>query len=282
MKEYTTIHNTQIPKDMSTGQWNLKEKYYEKRIKDLKIWSTISILVLFVAVLVSGFFIVKYSGDREAELKNLSKKVDELTEYTDTLTKFGYTVDELEEKANELTDQISEKQSQLDSLTQSINEKQSQLDDMSYDIDLMNKYNYALYDTMGYRNDITLDILKLIDTECTDRDINPDLVLGIIMVESEGHSGATNSYSGAAGLGQFMPDTGEFIANNYLNLSYDHSTTPYDSITNVSMMIEYLSYLYNKYYGDTVSVLMEYSGGNLSYAYEYYAKVINAVGHNVA
>ena len=162
MKEYTTTHNIQIPKDMSTGQWNLKEKYYEKRIKDLKIWSTISILVLFVAVLVSGFFIVKYSGDREAELKNLSKKVDELTEYTDTLTKFGYTVDELEEKANELTDQISEKQSQLDSLTQSINEKQSQLDDMSYDIDLMNKYNYALYDTMGDRNDITLDILKLI------------------------------------------------------------------------------------------------------------------------
>lgn len=274
MKETQSVKNE--------NEWNKYLKHYESELIRLKILCTAFILVSFVLVAIAGYFIVVGVNNRDTTIRDLNNQVNELLLHKESLSRIGYTVEELEKKADELNKQIEEKQSQLNSLDQSISEKQIQLDNMSYDVDLINKYNYALYDTAGNRNDITLDLLKLIDMKCNEKEIDPDLVLGIIMVESEGHSGATNSYSGAAGLGQFMPDTGEFVANKYLNLSYDHSTTPYDSATNIFMMIEYLSYLYDRYYGDTVSVLMEYSGGDLEYAYEYYAKVIRAVGHHVA
>ena len=261
-----------------TELYNNTVKIYERKIYKLKFWFTIIILILFAVVIGAGCFIINSANERDSQLLELRKEVNDLSDYKDTLSELGYTVDELENKVVELTNEIEKKQSELESINNSITDKQSKLNEISAEVDLIEKYNYALYDTEEKRNDITLDILKFVDTKCIEKNLDPNLVLGIIMVESEGHAGVTNKHSGAAGLGQFIPETGEFIATNYLNLSYDHSTTPYDGDTNVAMIVEYLSYLFDKYNGDTISVIKEYSGGDLNYAYNYYNKVLNAIG----
>lgn len=247
-----------------------------KKTRDTKIICTVMVLAMFIAYLISGGLIIHIANTKDNEMMKLNEKIYDLETYKDTLSEAGCTVDSLRKQIDDLDKQLEDKKSELDSIEKSISEKQTTLDQMSYEVDLINKYNYALYDTEGKRNDITLDMLKYVETECASRGLDPNLVFGIIMVESEGHAGVTNSSSGAAGLGQFMPATGEFIATNYLDLSYDHSITPYDGNTNIAMIIEYLCYLYDKYYGDTISVIKEYCGGDLNYAYNYYNKVLNA------
>lgn len=277
MKEHNIIKSKNQSTNISQYYYNSKDKYYKKYIYRLKFLLIIGISIIIIVI---GVMIVSINNKNDNIIK-LEQKIGILTDYKDTLSNFEYDTNELKDEIEKLENQIDKKQLELNSIDKSIIEKQSELNEMSCNIDLIEQYNYALYDTMGNRNDITLNMLKFIITKCTTKNLDPDLVLGIIMVESEGHSEATNLYTGAAGLGQFISDTGEFVATKYLNIQYDHNITPYNPYVNVTMMIEYLSYLHNKYYNDTVSVLMEYSGGDLEYAYEYYSKIINIVGYNV-
>lgn len=279
MKEWTSTQNR--PQPQNSYQWSLREKWYQRAMYRLKLLFTILMLVLFAALICGGAFIIHFANERESRITSLEVKLNELIETNGSLSDVKESIDILDDQLSDLQSQILEKQSELDSINKSITDNQAKLNDMSYDVSIMEKYNYALYDTNGDRNDITIDLLKQVEDKCNGTNIDPNLVLGIVMVESEGHAGVTNSHSGAAGLGQFMPDTGEFIANNYLNLSYDHSVTPYDKETNINMMVEYLSYLYNKYNGDIISMIKEYSGGDLRYAYNYYAKVLKACNYNI-
>lgn len=259
-----------------------KLKKTKQRLYKVELIFTIIVLVLFVVFIAAGIYICDRAVTRDNTIIKLEKEIDNLNDYIDDLENIGGDVNTLTGERDSLNNEISEKKSELDSINKSIEEKQKLLENVSYDADLVTKYDYVLYDTENKRNDMDLDLIKLAVNECDTMDINPDLVFGIIKVESEGHAGVTNSYSGAAGLGQFMHETGDFIATNYLNIDYDHSSTPYDGSTNIKMMVQYLAYLYDKYNGDTISVIKEYSGGDLQYAYNYYSKVLNAVGHDIA
>lgn len=147
--------------------------------------------------------------------------------------------------------------------------------------DITNRYQYAMYDTIGQRNDLTIDLLIVGDQLMNQFGLNPDLLFGIIMVESEGHADKINPYSGAKGLGQFLPDTGRFIFNTYIDkaMVYDDNTTPFNAEYNLRMTAYYLNYLYINHNNSTMDVIKEYCGGDYEFSLSYYYRVCNVVGY---
>lgn len=153
--------------------------------------------------------------------------------------------------------------------------------DASSIISIEDKYSYAMYDTAGLRNDLTVELLFLGDQLMTECNLDPNLLFGIIMVESEGHADKYNTVSTAAGLGQFLPDTGKFVYNTYIDntIKYDHNITPYNAECNLKMIVYYLDYLYDIHHGSTMDVIKDYCGGDDNFALSYYNRVCNEVGY---
>lgn len=233
-------------------------------------------LFIVLSLIVSMAFYIKIKDD---DMNDLRQQLEEAKEYQKSLAERNITLDSLASELKNIEIEIFNKKSELDFLNSEIEQKQKEITDRQADEAYLSKYNYALYDTEGKKNDISLDLLKLGETMMVSNGLDPNLLFGIIMVESEGHANVTNSYSGAAGLGQFMPSTGEYICAKYMNMSYDHSTTPYDPESNIQMIANYLSYLYNKYDGSTMNVLKEYCGGDEEFTRGYYNKICNVVGY---
>lgn len=145
---------------------------------------------------------------------------------------------------------------------------------------IISRYNFVLKDTENEKTDMTNDLILYGYKLMKKKGLDPSLLFGIIMVESEGHKGLKNPDSGAAGLGQFIEDTGVFVYEKLMGKSnYDHSYTPYIPKTNIEMIVVYLDYLYNKYQGSTLDVLKQYCGGDEAFTYNYYLKVANWVGY---
>lgn len=81
---------------------------------------------------------------------------------------------------------------------------------------LTEKYSYALYDTGGRRTDIDEYLLKVLEESCEENGVNPHIMLGIIMTESEGHANAKNKSSTATGLCQFLSSSGQWTYETLL------------------------------------------------------------------
>jgi len=81
--------------------------------------------------------------------------------------------------------------------------------------------------------------------ECTKRDIEPKLVLGVIQVESSGYHRAVSPV-GAVGLMQIMPATGEELAQDR-GMAWHGPETLFDPVVNVQLGITYLQELSDRY-----------------------------------
>lgn len=150
----------------------------------------------------------------------------------------------------------------------------------SEDQQVISRYSFVLKDTENENTDMNDDLILYGYKLMKKKGLDPSLLFGIIMVESEGHKGCKNPDSGAAGLGQFMEETGIFVYEKLMGKSgYDHEYTPYLPKTNIEMMVVYLDYLYDKYQGSTLDVLKQYCGGDEAFTYNYYLKVANWVGY---
>lgn len=126
---------------------------------------------------------------------------------------------------------------------------------------LSDKYSYALYDTSGNRNDITEDLLQVLETSCNQWGVNPNLMLGIIMTESEGHSYAKNGKSTATGLCQILKGTGKYIYEDLLGNgkgTYTHQLA-LDPSTNIQMGVAYMGTLI-KQRGSVYKAIQSYRG----------------------
>lgn len=88
--------------------------------------------------------------------------------------------------------------------------------------------------------------------------LDPSLVFSIINEES-GFNTLSVSKSGAIGLMQIMPKTGEFVADK-LGLDYDDSSVLFNPDVNIQIGCYYLRYLFNKY-NDLNKVLFSYNAG---------------------
>lgn len=267
--------------------------------------------LLFALVIISGI----YLNEKDQQILEYKNQITELTaantEVKDRLrsalndnvsmtSEHSLAIADLESNIVELHSMAEEQSSSYDELQSAYNELQSQYTQLEqthnqtlleYDElvaenekaeELYTDYSYMYYDTNGDRNDVTPEQVQYAVDLMTEKGLDPGLLLGSIMVESEGHADDVNSSSGATGYGQFLASTGRYIYEDVLQLGeYDHSTTPKDGTTNILMMATYYEILYKQYGGDTMSVIKQYCGGSDSFAQQYYQKVCNVVGYNI-
>lgn len=255
------------------------KRKYEKENKRLRTLTIVSLLLMIALIGILTILFVSVLTANQDRIEMLETSIIEYDERYRDLVGANMTLDVVENKIDQINEDIKIKQTELENLEEQIKIRQEVFNEVSYKAEITNMYNYALYDTGGKRNDLNFELLELGHNLMTDYGLDPNLLFGIIMVESEGHAGVTNSSSGAAGLGQFMPETGEYVSTQFLKTSYDHSVTPYDPASNIRMMASYLDYLYKKYDGNTMNVLKEYCGGDDNFTQQYYQKVCNVVGY---
>ncbi len=90
------------------------------------------------------------------------------------------------------------------------------------------------------------------------RDIDPNLVMAVIHIESRGNTYALSPV-GAMGMMQIMPSTGEELAAQ-LDIQWRGSQTLFDPLLNVRLGIAYLERLESRY-GSMSTALAAYNWG---------------------
>lgn len=127
---------------------------------------------------------------------------------------------------------------------------------------LEERYFYALYDTGGKRNDINEHTLQVLVDACNQYNVSPDLMLGIIMTESEGHANAKSKSSTATGFCQILRGTGRSIYEDLMRNpkgSYSHDMA-YNPDLNIVMGVVYVAHLKANYNGNTYKAIQCYRG----------------------
>ena len=122
-------------------------------------------------------------------------------------------------------------------------------------------YDYALFDTVGKRNDITYEDIIYLEDLVKDEPVNDvDLYLSWIMIESEGYTKCTDEVSTAKGLSQFLDSTSELV---YSSLDFTDEWYPnivYDKEVCLAMMVKYVNDLYKLHNGDLYKTIDSYRG----------------------
>lgn len=268
------------------------QKKFKVRELTLITFATVgSVLCLYTSI--QHHQLAKYEkqiNKLTSQNKDLSSTIDERDNRINALIQASnMQVASLESNINELHSMAEEASNSYGDLQVNYSELQSQYESLQTEyneavarLQTYSDYSYMFYDTEGQRNDITVEQVNYAVDLMTKKGYDPDLLLGTIMVESEGHADDVNSYSGATGYGQFMAGTGKFVYEQMLGLGeYDHSTTPKDGTTNILLMATYYEYLYKLYHGDTFKVVKQYCGGSDSFTARYLAKVEKVVGHKI-
>lgn len=147
------------------------------------------------------------------------------------------------------------------------------------------KYNYAVFDKAGRRTDLTYEQLKTGETLMKEKGYDPNLLFGILMVESNGHQNAKNTTSTATGYGQFLKATGKYIYEDVLKYgNYNHSINATNGDTAIVMMAALIDNLYKTYNGNVFKAMKHYSGRSVSSTYAYMNRInsfVGTVGDNV-
>lgn len=128
---------------------------------------------------------------------------------------------------------------------------------------LTEKYSYALYDTGGRRTDLDEYLLNVLEDSCEENGVNPHVMLGIIMTESEGHANAKNKNSSATGLCQFLSSSGKWTYEVLLGNgtgTYTHDMA-YNPEINIRMGAAAMGY-WLKTKGNYYNAIQAYRGKN--------------------
>lgn len=148
-------------------------------------------------------------------------------------------------------DALDESNAKLIKNNKSLNKKLKKFESRS---ELYDKYEYAIYDKQGKRTDLTYNQIKTGEELMKEQGIDPDLLFGIIMTESNGNEKAASSISTARGYGQFLKGSGKYVYENILHLgAYDHSMA-YNGDINIKMAAGYLGYFKDKGYSAYAAV----------------------------
>lgn len=102
-------------------------------------------------------------------------------------------------------------------------------------------------------------LARVIVEEARARDLEPDLVMAVIEVESAGYHLA-ESHVGALGLMQLLPPTGKEMAER-IGIEWKGPHTLFDPVINVRLGTAYLRELADKYDGDVNTALAAYNWG---------------------
>jgi soluble lytic murein transglycosylase-like protein len=103
-----------------------------------------------------------------------------------------------------------------------------------------------------------VNVARAVVREARRNDLDPDLVLAVIQVESGGYNLAA-SHVGALGLMQLLPSTAEELAR-HLGLDWRGPDSLFDPVLNVTLGTAYIKQLENRY-GDVSTALAAYNWG---------------------
>lgn len=259
----------------------LKRKYVNTKRENQKLRaiSLVLGLSLILTILLLVLVSISYIKNNNAhELKELKSKYNSLVEdYNEiTLENAAYkeTNDAYEETIRNMNGLIIDMQEQDEKLVETNHEYLSQLSVLQQREELYDKYDYAIKRIDdGTRTDITYDQLINLEEEAKKRGIDTDLVLSLVMVESDGVETAKSSQSTATGYGQFIYDTGKFVYEDLLHQGTYNSTVALNGNTNLTMMTAYLEYLADIWDNDIYMIMKNYRGKDGDILDNYMARV---------
>lgn len=259
----------------------LKRKYVNTKRENQKLRaiSLVLGLSLILTILLLVLVSISYIKNNNAhELKELKSKYNSLVEdYNEiTLENAAYkeTNAAYEETIRNMNGLIIDMQEQDEKLVETNEEYLSQLSVLQQREELYDKYDYAIKRIDdGTRTDITYEQLINLEEEAEKRGIDTDLVLSIVMVESDGVETAKSSQSTATGYGQFIYDTGKFVYEDLLHQGTYNSTVALNGDTNLTMMTAYLEHLADIWNNDIYMIMKNYRGKDGDILDDYMARV---------
>lgn len=95
---------------------------------------------------------------------------------------------------------------------------------------------------------------------CEEYELDKKLIYSVIKAES-GFDESNRSHTGARGLMQIMPETGEWAAKT-MGLNEYSSENLYEADTNIHIGCWYIRYLIDMYNGNTITALAAYNAGH--------------------
>lgn len=200
---------------------------------------------------------------------NHTTEIIELSsEYEQYKSDTAYIYTQLESMSNSIVEllDISEELDAQNQILQSDNlELMNIIDVYQTREELFNKYEYAIYDTANKRTDITYEQLKNLESMVEESEIqDTDLILALVMTESNGTEKAKNPNSTAKGYGQFLDGTSKFVYTDLLNYSNWKPEVAYDGDINLEMIVTYLDYLYENNNGNLYAAIRNYRGDDIT------------------
>lgn len=244
----------------------LRRKRMQKMKRKMKLMQVAltTLLLITVALIISVGCLVK-------ENQNLNLVVAQNDEI---LTEKNKQIIELTLENGELyniIDKIDDQITKVEAVNQSYVDE---LNNLRNRAELYNKYEYAI-EYGGQRTELTYEEIQYGEDLMIAKGLNPHLMFGTIMVESNGKPNAVNTSSGATGYGQFLDSTAQWVWTKLLGNNTYNSNIRKDGYSNIQMMAEYYDYLYSES-GSTFKVIKQYSGNSTDEgAANYLAKVNN-------
>ena len=259
----------------------LKRKYVNTRRENAKlrfIAVVLGLSLILVTLLLILVSISYFKNNNAAELKSLKAQYKELSsDYESMLLEnaaYKETNAAYEDTIRGMNDLITDMQSQVQTLSKENEQYLKQLEVFYERNELYDKYEYAITRLDdGTRTDITYTQLASLEEEAKKRGIDTDLVLSIVMVESDGVENAKSTKSTATGYGQFIYDTGKFVYEDLLHAGSYNSNIPLNGQTNLTMMTAYLEHLADIWDEDIHMIMKNYRGEGGEILDEYMARV---------
>lgn len=174
---------------------------------------------------------------KDYQIKNMNEEIAELE---NALNDAYIKNNDFESTISSMSDIINEIQEDNNDLIEENKSLKKEIKEYTKRNELFNKYEYAVLDKSGNRTDLTYDQIETAETLMEKKGLDPDILLGVIMVESGGVEKCINSESTARGYGQILEGTGQFVYENLEGNpkgSYDHSMA-LDGYNNIRMTSE--------------------------------------------
>lgn len=124
-----------------------------------------------------------------------------------------------------------------------LKDEKKKLKFMAHVVDIKNILDSYNANTGTYS---TMDFAYLIAKESFENDLDPFLVLAVIMTESSFRNTAV-SHKGAIGLMQILPDTAYYVSDMHEHIELSNNEELFEPDTNIIIGINYLSYLIGKF-----------------------------------
>lgn len=221
---------------------------------------TVVLGVALFAIVSLGLWTVTTTAIMKSEIAELKASNEALVEENKELSIQYNEVTEMLASVSEISVDLDKSNNLLKIENRAMSERIKEYQERE---ELHDKYDYAIERKDGSRTDFSYSELKTLEQLTEEKGLSKetnDLILSIAMTESNGKEDAVNSESTATGYGQFLSSTGKFVYTKLMgNKSYSHELAK-DGKTNISMMVEYVAYLDDKYNGNIGNVLLEYRG----------------------